>query len=296
MNWVLDADIQDFFGSIDHDCLRSLLERRIADKRVLRLITKWMRVGKLENGKRTRAEKGLPQGGVISPLLANIYLHYVFDEWLVKRRKMTLEGECIAVRYADDFVIGFQYKREAERSLRALKQRFENHGLKLHPVKTRLIEFGKFAAQDRKKRGKGKPETFDFLGFKHICSQTKKGKFYVKRKTLGKRLRAKLLEVKRVLNRKRHSDIKRQRAWLCRVINGYMNYHGIRGNLESIKRFVRGIRKHWFKALNRRSQRRSLTWKRFGRLIRGWLPKIEVRVPCSDSSFDRRTRGRSPVQ
>lgn len=296
VNWVLDADIQDFFGSINHECLRSLLERRIADKRVLRLIYKWLRVGTLENGKRKKAEKGLPQGGVISPLLANVYLHNVFDEWLENWRTATIKGDCIAVRYADDFVVGFQYKREAERSLNCLKQRLEKYGLKMHPEKTRLIEFGRFAAQNRKERGKGKPETFDFLGFKHICSQTKKGKFFIKRKTIGKRLRAKLLYVKQVLNKKRHSDIRRQRDWLCRVINGFMNYHAIHGNLVSVKRFVRGIRRHWFHALNRRSQRKSLTWKRFGRLIRGWLPKIVVRVTCPDRSFDRRTQGRSPVR
>jgi group II intron reverse transcriptase/maturase len=238
VNWVLDADIRGFFDNINHGWLQKFLEHRIADRRILRLIQQWLSAGVFEGGQWTRTEKGTPQGAVASPLLANVFLHYVFDLWVHQWRTKFATGDVIVVRYADDFVVGFQHRREAERFLRELGERFEKFGLALHPNKTRLIEFGRFAAENRRKRGERKPETFTFLGFTHLCGRTLKNPgFIVKRQTATKRLRAKLTEVKQELTRRRHEPIPRQGKWLRGVVQGYFNYHGVSGNTAALNIF-----------------------------------------------------------
>src|SRR6516164_9072626 len=232
VSWVLDADIQGFFDTISLEWLVKFLEHRIADQRLLRLIQKWLRAGVSEDGQWTKSEVGTPQGAVAPPLLANVFLHYVFDLWVQQWRTKFATGEVIVVRYADDFLVGFQHRHEAERFLRELRERFGKFGLALHPDKTRLIEFGRFAARDRQKRGQGKPETFDFLGFTHCCGRKRQsGGFHVRRKTVSKRLRAKLRGVKEALLRRRHEPLSQQIAWLQGVVRGYFNYHAIPGNM-----------------------------------------------------------------
>jgi group II intron reverse transcriptase/maturase len=238
VNWVLDADIRGFFDNIDHGWLRKFLEHRIADRRILRLIQQWLRAGVFEDGQWTKTEVGTPQGAVASPLLANVFLHYVFDLWVQQWRTKYATGDTIVVRYADDFVVGFQHRHEAERFLRELGERFEKFGLALHPEKTRLIEFGRFAAENRRKRGERKPETFTFLGFTHICGRKHwSGGFIVKRETATKRLRAKLSEVKQALMLRRHEPIPKQGKWLHSAVQGCFHHHGIAGNTTALEAF-----------------------------------------------------------
>ena len=246
VNWVLDADIRDFFTSLDHGWLEKFLEHRIADKRVLRLIQKWVSAGVIEDGAWTASEVGAPQGASVSPLLANIYLHYVFDRWARQWRRRNAHGDVVIVRFADDFVAGFEHQADAQRFLADLRERFAKFGLELHPDKTRLIEFGRFAARDRKARGVGKPETFDFLGFTHICGKTKNGRFWLRRKTISKRMRAKLAEVKDQLKRRRHLPIPEQGRWLASVVRGHLAYYAVPGNSEAIAAFRDQVRRHWF--------------------------------------------------
>lgn len=288
VNWVLDADIRGFFDTLDHEWLMKFLEHRIADRRVLRLIRKWLRAGVLEEGEWSETEEGTPQGSVISPLLANVYLHYVLDLWVQKWRKKNTKGDVIIVRYVDDFVLGIQCREEAERFLEGLKERFGMFGLKLHPEKTRLIEFGRFAAENRKKRGLGKPETFDFLGFTHYCGKKRKTKrFTVQRKTITKRLRAKLKIIRTKLKRRRHRPAAETGAWLRSLVRGYMNYHGIPGNWHALEVFRREINRAWLFALRRRSQKHRMPWKRFNRtLVNRWIPRIQIRHPYPDARFD----------
>jgi len=277
INWVLEADIRGFFDTIDHGWLMKFTEHRIADPRVLRLIRKWLRAGVSEEGVWSKTEVGTPQGSVISPLLANIYLHYVLDLWANKWRKCKARGDMIIVRYADDFVLGFQYREEAERFLRDVGERMNKFGLALHPDKTRLIEFGRFAAQNRKKRGLCKPETFDFLGFTHICTTTRKGgRYTIKRKTVAKRLRKKLKEVKETLRRKFHEPIAIVGEWLRSVVQGFMNYYAVPGNFASIRAFRTEVTRIWLRALRRRSQKHRLTWDRFCRYVDRWLPRCRI--------------------
>jgi len=277
INWVLDADIRSFFDTIDHGWLMKFLEYRIADARVLRLIRQWLRAGVSEKGTWSKTEVGTPQGAVVSPLLANIYLHYVLDLWAQQWRKRHARGEVIIVRFADDFVLGFQHRDDAERFLKELAERMGKFGLALHSEKTRLIEFGRFAAENRRKRGLGKPETFDFLGFTHICSTTHKGKrFTVKRKTIAKRLRRKLKEVKDLLLLKLHEPIPELGEWLRSVVRGYMNYYAVPGNLASMKAFRTQVARLWLRALRRRSQKHRLTWERFRRYVDRWLPNCRI--------------------
>lgn len=231
VNWVLDADIRAFFDTINHEWMMKFLKHRIADQRLLRLLCKWLRAGVSEKGKWSKTEVGTPQGAVISPLLANVYLHYVYDSWTQQWRKIDAKGDVIVVRYADDTVVGFQYKHEAEKFLNDLKERVRKFGLEIHPEKTRLIEFGRFAAERREKNGEGKPETFNFLGFTHICGKSLKGKFLVIRNTITKRLRAKLEEIKEELMRRRHKPITVLGTWLRSVVQGYFNYHAVPGNI-----------------------------------------------------------------
>jgi len=296
VNWVLDADIREFFTSLDHRWLAKFLEHRIADQRVLRLIRKWLSAGVIENGTWTACDEGAPQGASVSPLLANVYLHYVFDLWAQWWRRRYAHGDVIIVRFADDFVMGFEYQEDAQRFLDDLRERFATFGLELHPDKTRLIEFGRHAARARAARGVGKPETFDFLGFTHICGKTKTGRFWLKRKTISKRMRAKLAEVKDHLQRCRHLPIPEQGRWLGSVIRGYLAYYAVPGNTDTVAAFRTQATRHWYKALRRRSQRTRLNWTRMNRLATRWLPPARMKHPFPSVRFDARTRGRSPVR
>jgi RNA-directed DNA polymerase len=286
VNWVLDADIRGFFDAIDHGWLVKFLEHRIADQRVLRLIQKWLRAGVSEDGQWSKTTVGTPQGAVASPMLANVFLHYAFDLWVQQWRTKSATGDVIVVRYADDFVVGFQHRHEAERFLRELGGRLEKFGLALHPEKTRLIEFGRFATERRRQRGEGKPETFTFLGFDHICgTKRESGGFIVKRKTASKRLRTKLHEIEETLMRWRHKPIPELGAWLRSVVQGYFNYHGVPGNTGSLDTFQTEVVRHWLKALRRRSQRHRMTWKRFRVLIDRWIPPVRVLHPFPNDRF-----------
>jgi len=287
VNWVLDADIRGFFDTIDHGWLIKFLEHRIADRRVLRLIRKWLRAGVSEDGHWSETTVGTPQGAVISPLLANVYLHYVLDLWARQwRNRHESQGDVIIVRYADDFVLGFQHRCDALRFLEELRERLERFGLSLHPDKTRLIEFGRLAARDRSRRGEGKPETFDFLGFTHICSRTRKRRgFTVKRKTIAKRLRAKLQSVKTHLRRRMHAGIGSLGQWLQAVVRGYMAYHAIPGNLDSVLRFRTQVIRLWLRTLRRRGDRRRITWARFGLFANRWLPRAHILHPYPSKRF-----------
>jgi len=289
VNWVLDADIRDFFTSLDHSWVRKFLEHRIADKRVLRLIDKWLTVGVIEDGQWTAGEQGSPQGASVSPLLANVYLHYVLDWWVDWWRSRHAQGDVIIVRWADDFIVGFEDEREARQFLTELRERFAKFGLELHPDKTRMIEFGRHAAWKRAKRGLGKPETFDFLGFTHICTKSRKGRFWVKRITIAKRVRAKLREVKDQLQRRRHQPIPEQGQWLRSVVQGHLAYYAVPGNTGTVAAFRTQVTRHWLKALRRRSQRGRLTWERMNRLANRWLPPARVKHPFPDVRFTART-------
>jgi group II intron reverse transcriptase/maturase len=286
VNWVLDADIRGFFDTIDHGWLLTFLEHRIADRRILRLIRKWLRAGVSEAGQWSTTTVGTPQGAVISPLLANVYLHYVLDLWAHQWRDLYATGDVIIVRYADDFVLGFQHQRDARRFLEDLRGRLERFGLSLHPDKTRLIRFGRWAARDRRERGEGKPETFDFLGFTHMCSRTRKNKrFTVKRKTIAKRLRAKLQEIKAALHRRMHARFGNTAVWLRSVVQGHMNFYAVPGNIECVIRFRSECIRLWLCTLRRRGDRRRLTWARFGPFANSWLPRAHIVHPYPHERF-----------
>lgn len=279
VNWVLDADIRGFFDSIDHGKLVQFIEHRIGDKRVIRLIQKWLKAGVLEDGKVRVERQGTPQGGSISPLLANIYLHYTLDLWVEQWRRRHAKGDMIFVRYADDFVLGFQDRVAAEWLLRDLVARLREFGLELHPDKTRLLEFGRFAAANRAERGDGKPETFDFLGFTHISGRNRKGTFRVHRKTMRKRLGAKLKALGTELKRRRHWPIPEVGRWLSRVLQGHYNYYGVPGNLRSLSQFRWRLGRQWRRVLRTRSQRTKMTWERFRRIAARWLLKPRITQP-----------------
>lgn len=281
VSWVLDADIKSFFDTLNHAWLIKFLEHRIADSAMLRLIRKWLRAGVSEDGQWSRTEVGTPQGSVISPLLSNIYLHYVLDKWVQRWRTSKTSGDVIIVRYADDFVMGFQYRGEAERFLEELKKRFAEYGLEVHSDKTRLIEFGRFAEANRAARGEGRPETFDFLGFTHICSRTRENnRFIIGRRTVAKRLRAKLKEVREELLRRRHEPVPVIGRWLRSVVQGHFNYFAVRGNMKALGAFRTEVNKAWLYALRRRSDKaRGLTWDRMKRLIKTWIPVARLKHP-----------------
>jgi group II intron reverse transcriptase/maturase len=280
VSWVLDADLRKFYDSLDHEWLMKFVEYRVADQRVLRLIRKFLRAGVSEDGEWSKTVVGTPQGAVISSLLANIYLHYALDLWVKWWRCQLGRGEIYIVRYADDFVMGFQLQSDAEQFQAGLKERLAKFGLKIHEGKTRLIEFGRFAVSNRQERGKKKPETFDFLGFTHICSKNKKGQFTIYRKTITKRLRAKIKVVRETLRRIRHQPVAKQGAWLKAVMQGHFNYYGVPGNRKALDTFRTQILHSWLQALRRRSQKAlSLTWERMRKLIKTWLPTAKVVHP-----------------
>ena len=278
VNWILDADIRGFFDHIDHEKLMRLIEQRVADPRMLRLIRKWLQAGVSEGGRRSKTEVGTPQGAVISPLLANIYLHYVLDRWVQQWRRRKAQGDLIIVRYADDFVLGFQSRDDAERFHEQLAERLGEYGLELSAEKTRLIEFGRYAAERRRRRGAGKPESFDFLGFTHRCGTIwKSGRFTVKRETVRRRMRVKLQAIGAELRRRMHEPSVEQGRWLRRVVEGYYNYHAVPGNLRALRSFRREAARHWRHALRRRSQRSCRRWEDFLPLLQQYVPWPSVR-------------------
>jgi RNA-directed DNA polymerase len=289
VNWVLDADIRDFFGQLDHVWLRKFLEHRIADRRVLRLIDKWLAAGVIQDGQWTASEEGSPQGASVSPLLANVYLHYVYDLWVDWWRRHHAHGQVITVRFADDFIVGFEHEQDARRFLDELRGRLAKFGLELHPDKTRLIEFGRHADRLRRARGLGRPETFNFLGFTHICATSTAGRFWIRRITIAKRLQAKLKALNEQLKQRRHEPVPVQGRWLASVLRGHMAYYAVPGNTDAVKAFRYQATRHWFKALRRRSQRTRIDWKRMGRLDTRWLPKVRVMHPFPDVRFAART-------
>lgn len=285
------------FDTIDHGWLVKFIEHRIRDRRIVRLIQKWLNAGVVEDGAWTASEVGTPQGATVSPLLANIYLHYVFDLWAQRWRRRYARGDVIITRYADDFIMGFQLRGDAERFLAELRERLAKFGLELHPDKTRLLGFGRYAREDRRRRGvAGKPETFDFLGFTHISARTRRGAFLLRRRTMKHRLRAKLREVAAVLRQRRHQPIPEQGRWLASVVRGHIAYYGVPTNRAALDSFRSQAGKSWYRALRRRSQRTRLDWSRMGRLINRWLPSVRIAHPWPEQRFAVRTQGRSPVR
>jgi group II intron reverse transcriptase/maturase len=286
VNWIIDADIRGFFDNISHEWLLRFLEHRIADRRMLRLLKKWLRAGVSEDGEWSPTNVGTPQGAVISPLLANIFLHYVLDLWIDQWRQRLARGEVIIVRYADDFVIGFREESDARKCLAALQERFAKFGLELHPDKTRLIEFGRYAEERRAKRGQGPPETFDFLGFTHICGKTRRGRFEIHRRTSRKKFQAKLTELKKRLTRNVHTNLNEVGSWLNSVFQGWCQYYAVPGNYMRLRQFRDAIQKMWLRALRRRSQRaRRLTWAKFSKLSKRWLPTPKILHPYPNKRF-----------
>jgi RNA-directed DNA polymerase len=280
VNWVLDVDIRGFFDAIDHGWLLKFVEHRIADRRVVRLIQKWLNAGVLEDGKRMRVGEGTPQGGSASPLLANIYLHYAFDLWVQAWRRKRASGDMIVVRFADDIVVGFQNKSDAERFWAELIERFRKFRLEVHPEKTRLLEFGPFAVENRKRRGEGKPETFNFLGFTHICGKKRSnGRFTVLRQTIRKRMQAKLSEVKGELRRRMHDPVPGVGQWLRAVVGGHIRYYGVPTNGHALVVFRFQVGRLWYRALSRRGQNGRVLWDRMRRLIDRWLPPARICHP-----------------
>jgi len=296
VNWLLDADIRGYFDAIDRAWMVKFVEHRIADRRILRLIQKWLSAGVMGEGKRIECEAGTPQGATISPLLANIYLHYVLDLWVQQWRTRHARGGVIITRFADDFVAGFQYRKDAERFLAELRERLRKFSLELHPDKTRILEFGRYAASDRQARGEGKPESFNFLGFTHVCGKTATGKFLIIRRTMRDRMRKKLQEVKAELRRRRHQPIPAQGEWLHSVVQGHFDYYAVPTNGQSLDRFRDQVTCHWHRALRRRSQRDRTNWQRMRRLAQRWIPPVRILHPWPDERFDVRTRGKSPVR
>jgi group II intron reverse transcriptase/maturase len=288
INWVLDMDIKGFFDHIQHEWLMQFVGHRVADKRVLRLIIKWLRAGISEQGQWEPLKQGTPQGAVISPLLANIYLHYAFDLWAHQWRQHEAVGTVVIVRYADDIIMGFEHKADAQRFGKAVQGRLGKFGLQLHPDKTRLIEFGQFAAHDRRRRGQGKPETFNFLGFTHICGFDRGGRYTVRRKTGPKKIRGKLKKLKAELRRRSHQPVPVQGKWLKSAYQGFVNYFAVPGNMPTLKSFHHHLCRIWLKALRRRSQKgKKLTWDKFVGIYPEWLPQPRCKHPWPNQRFGR---------
>jgi RNA-directed DNA polymerase len=285
VNWILDADIRSFFDAVSQAWLVRFLEHRIGDPRLIRLIQKWLRAGILEDGIVTVSDSGTGQGSVISPMLANVYLHYVFDLWAERWRRREATGDMIIVRYADDIVVGFEHEADARRFWDAMRTRFEEFALSLHPDKTRLIEFGRLAAAKRVRRGLGKPETFTFLGFTFICGKSRQGRFLLCRKTRRDRMRAKLREIKEELRRRRHQPIPEQGHWLRRVVSGFFDYHAVPTNGRALVAFRSRVETLWHRSLRRRSQKDRTTWLRTRKLVEDWLPKPRTLHPWPEKRF-----------
>jgi RNA-directed DNA polymerase len=285
VSFILDADIRSFFDEISQEWLIRFLEHRIGDRRIIRLIQKWLKAGVLEDGVVSVSVRGTGQGSVISPLLANIYLHYTLDLWAVRWRRREATGDMIIVRYADDFIVGFQHERDARRFLDEMRERLGKFALSLHPEKTRLIEFGRFAAERRKRRGLGKPDTFNFLGFTFICGKTRAGKFQIKRKTRRDRMQAKLKMVQEEMRRRMHQPIPNQGKWLHYVVSGYFNYHAVPTNSRALVAFRTEIARRWRRVLTRRSERTKLNWKQMKQLVDTWLPQPRILHPWPDKRF-----------
>src|ERR1700692_1038692 len=279
VNYVLDADIRGFFDNLDKSWLVQFVEHRVADPRILRLIQKWLNAGVMEEGEWSNTKTGSPQGSVISQLLANLYLHYAFDLWVNMWREKRAHGEVVVVRYADDIILGFQHQADADRFLENLQERLGMFGLELHPDKTRRIEFGRFAEQNRERRGEGKPETFDFLGFTHISGKNRLGRFTVRRKTIRKRMRAKLRELKQQLRERMHDPVRQTGQWLKSIVQGHFLYYAVPGNIDSLGVFRDRLTGHWWLTLRRRSQQRPISWKRTLALAARWLPKPRILHP-----------------
>jgi group II intron reverse transcriptase/maturase len=296
VNWVLDADIRSFFNAMKHEWIVKLIEHRVADERVVRLIQKWLSADVLEDGKRIRSEEGAVQGGSISPLLANVYLHYVFDLWAQRWRSQPGRGDVIVVRFADDFVVGFEHERDALAFQAELRERFAKFGLELHSDKTRIVEFGRHAANNRARRGEGKPETFDFLGFTHISGKTRSGRFMVRRQTMKKRFRAKLSEVKTELRRRMTKPIPEQGEYLRSVLTGHARYYGVPGNGAALRHFRHQLGGYWGRTLRRRGNRHVPTWQRLRRHIARWLPHPRICHPWPSQRLGVITQGKSPVR
>ena len=285
VNFMFDADVASFFDSVSKDWLVRFVEHRIGDLRIIRLIQKWLKAGVLENGVVTVSEKGTGQGSVISPLLANVYLHYVFDLWAERWRRHEATGDMILVRYADDIVVGFEHETDARRFWDDIRKRFEEFSLSLNPDKTRLIEFGRFAAERRAHRGLGKPETFNFLGFTFICERNSRGKFLVKRTTRRDRMRATLRRIKEELRRRMHEPIPEQGAWLKQVVRGFFAYHAVPTNGSALGAFYYHVKRIWLRTLRRRSQKDRFSWQRMHGLAAHWLPQPRILHPYPDKRF-----------
>jgi group II intron reverse transcriptase/maturase len=285
VNYVLDADIRGFFDNIDHEWMMKFVQHRVADPRILRLMEKWLKAGVMEEGKWLKTEVGTAQGSGISPLLANIYLHYALDLWAKVWRKKRARGDVIVVRYADDSVYGFQIREEADRFLQDLRERLKKFGLELHSEKTRRIEFGRFAEQNRKRRGEGKPETFDFLGLTHMSGKNQKGQFNVRRKTVRKRMRAKLQQIKKQLWKRMHNPIVETGKWLRSVVQGHFNYYAVPDNMSSLVKFRDEVIRLWIRSLRRRSQKHRITWERFIPLRDRWVPRPRALYRWPRESF-----------
>jgi group II intron reverse transcriptase/maturase len=286
VNWILDCDIRSYFDSVSHDWLVRFVEHRIGDPRVIRLIRKWLKAGMLDDGKWSTTDTGTPQGAVISPLLSNCYLHYTFDLWAKQWRHRYARGNVVIVRYADDSVVGFEHEDDARRFLTDLRARMEKFALSLHPVKTRLIEFGRFAVRDREAHGLGKPETFNFLGFTHICGRSHAGKFQLRRTTRRDRMRSRLRAIKEELRRRMHEPIPQQGRWLNQVVRGYFAYHAVPTNSRRLDAFRYHVLRLWHRTLRRRSQKDFTSWERISRLALDYLPIPRVLHPWPSTRFD----------
>ena len=295
IGWVVDCDIRAFFDTVSRSWLVRLLEHRIGDRRVIRLIVKWLNAGVMDAGEWRDNLRGTPQGSVISPILANVYLHYAFDLWFQKKwRSHEVKGDTIIVRYADDFVVGFQHKRDAERFLDAVKERFGSFELELHPDKTRLIEFGQFALRDRRQRGQGRPKTFDFLGFTHYCTKTRRGYFQLGRKPIAKRMGRTLKWINEALHRRMHHNVKVTAKWLGKVVDGWLNYFAVPNSYRYLERFANCVRRLWLRSLRRRSQKDRTTWADIAALTAAHWPRLEIRHPWPDRRLAvSPTQGRS---
>jgi group II intron reverse transcriptase/maturase len=285
VNWILDADTRSFFDTVSQEWLVRFLEHRIGDNRIIRLVRKWLKAGVLEDGEWSVSEEGTPQGAVVSPLLANVYLHYTFDLWAERWRRREAKGNVIILRYADDIVVGFEHEADAGHFWDAMRLRFEQFSLALHPDKTRLLEFGRYAAANRKRKGLGKPETFRFLGFIHICGKSRRGAFQLQRKTRGDRMQAKLRELKEQLRKRMHEPIPEQGRWLKQVVSGFYAYHAVPTNARALNAFRYYVTALWRRTLKRRSQKDGMTWERITQIANAWLPQPRILHPWPSHRF-----------